>query len=50
MIKSKKLRINKDYLVVSNTETKTRNLVEYKCVLYYYSSKLVDSRTFKRHQ
>jgi len=50
MTRLKKYRINKDHLIVPNINTKTRNLVECKCALHCHGSKLVDPRTFKRHQ
>ena len=50
MTRPKKSRINKDRLKVTDDAPKTRNLVECNCLLHCGGSKLVDPRTFKRHQ
>ncbi|EXX66241.1 hypothetical protein GLOIN_2v1792112 [Rhizophagus irregularis DAOM 181602=DAOM 197198] len=50
MTKSKKNRINKDRTKVTDSAPKTRKFVECNCLLHCGSSKLVDPRTFRRHQ
>jgi hypothetical protein len=50
MPKPKKYYVNKDYSKATKIDPKTRNLVEYKCLLYCRGSKLVDLRTFKKYQ
>ena len=50
MPKPKTRRINKDRSKISNVGPKTRDLVECNCTLHCNGSKLVDPRTYKRHQ
>ncbi|CAB5357953.1 unnamed protein product [Rhizophagus irregularis] len=50
MTKSKKNRINKDCTKVTNSAPKTRKFVECNCLLHCGGGKLVDPRTFRRHQ
>jgi hypothetical protein len=50
MPKPKKYHVNKDCSKATKIDSKTKNSVEYKCLLYCRSDKLVDSRTFKKHQ
>ncbi|CAB4373264.1 unnamed protein product [Rhizophagus irregularis] len=50
MTKSKKNRINKDRTKVTDIAPKTRKFVKCNCLLHCCSSKLVDPRTFRRHQ
>jgi hypothetical protein len=50
MPKPKKYCVNKDHSKATKIDSKTRNLVECKCLLYCRGGKLVDSRTFKKYQ
>jgi hypothetical protein len=50
MPKPKKYHVNKDCSKATKIDPKTRNLVECKCLLYCRGGKLVDPRTFKKHQ
>ncbi|CAB4379520.1 unnamed protein product [Rhizophagus irregularis] len=50
MTKSKKNRINKDRIKVTDSAPKTRKFVECNCLLHCGGGKLVDPRTFRRHQ
>ncbi|CAG8573404.1 22294_t:CDS:2 [Rhizophagus irregularis] len=50
MTKSKKNRINKDRTKVTDSAPKTRKFVECNCLLHCGGGKLVDPRTFRRHQ
>ena len=50
MTRPKKTRINKDRSEVTDSGPRTRDLVECNCLLHCDGSKLVDPRTFKRHQ
>jgi hypothetical protein len=50
MPKPKKYRVNKDRSKATKIDPKTRNSVECKCLLYCRGGKLVDPRTFKKHQ
>ncbi|UZO13356.1 uncharacterized protein OCT59_004856 [Rhizophagus irregularis] len=50
MIKSKKNHINKNRTKVTDSAPKTRKFVECNCLLHCGGDKLVDPRTFRRHQ
>src|SRR5271163_4823793 len=50
MPKPKEKRINKDRSKIANVGPKTRNLIECNCILHCNGSKLVDPRTFQKHQ
>jgi hypothetical protein len=50
MLKLKKYCVNKDRSKATKIDPKTRNSVECKCLLYCRNGKLVDLRTFKKHQ
>lgn len=50
MTRSKKVHINKECSKVTGNIPKTKNLIECNCLLHCGGSKLVDPRTFKRHQ
>ena len=50
MTKPKTTRINKDRSEVKYSDSKTRKLVECKCLLHCDDNKLMDPRTFKKHQ
>ena len=50
MTRTKQKRANKDRSKDTNFGPRTRKLVECKCTLHCNGSKLVDPRTFKKHQ
>src|SRR5271167_4380794 len=50
MPKPKGKCINKDRSKIANVGPKTRNLIECNCILHCNGSKLVDPRTFQKHQ
>ena len=50
MLKPKIRRINKDRSKITNVGSRTRDLVECNCILHCNGSKLVDPRTYRRHQ
>ncbi|GBC05942.1 hypothetical protein RclHR1_06510009 [Rhizophagus clarus] len=50
MIRPKKNCINKDHLEVTDDNSKTREFVKCNCLLHCSGSKLMDPRTFKKHQ
>ena len=50
IIRLKKTCINKDRMKDININSRTRKLVEYKCILHCYGSKWVNLRTFEKYQ
>ena len=50
MTKPKKKRINKNCMREPKISSKTRKLVECKCILHCHGSKMVDPRTLKKHR